>query len=43
VIPSFSMNGYATYGEVIIVPASAVVKHPKSLSFTEAASVWMMS
>jgi NADPH:quinone reductase-like Zn-dependent oxidoreductase len=42
VIPSFSMNDYATYGEVIIVPASAVVKQPKSLSFTEGASVWMM-
>jgi NADPH:quinone reductase-like Zn-dependent oxidoreductase len=42
VIPSFSMNQYFTYGEVIIAPAYAVVKHPKSLSFTEAASVWMM-
>jgi len=42
VIPSFSMNQYATYGEVIIVPGYAVVKHPKSLSFTEAASIWMM-
>ncbi len=42
VIPSFSMNDYATYGEVVIVPAHAVVKQPKSLSFAEAASVWMM-
>src|SRR6266853_3249334 len=42
VIPSFSMNQYTTYGEVILVPDYAVVKHPKSLSFTEAASVWMM-
>jgi NADPH:quinone reductase-like Zn-dependent oxidoreductase len=42
VIPSFSMNDYATYGEVIIVPAHAVVRHPKALSFVEAASVWMM-
>jgi NADPH:quinone reductase-like Zn-dependent oxidoreductase len=42
VIPSFSMNDYATYGEVILVPDYAVVKQPKSLSFTEAASVWMM-
>jgi NADPH:quinone reductase-like Zn-dependent oxidoreductase len=42
VIPSFSMNDYFTYGEVIIVPNHAVVKHPKSLSFTEAASIWMM-
>ena len=42
VIPSFSMNEYATYGEVILVPDYAVVRQPKSLSFTEAASVWMM-
>ena len=42
VIPSFSMNEYFTYGEVIIVPDYAVVQHPKSLSFAEAASIWMM-
>jgi NADPH:quinone reductase-like Zn-dependent oxidoreductase len=41
-IPSFSMNSYGTYGEVIIAPEHAVVKHPKSLSYAEAASVWMM-
>jgi NADPH:quinone reductase-like Zn-dependent oxidoreductase len=42
VIPSFSMNDYATYGEVILVPDYAVVRQPKALSFAEAASVWMM-
>jgi NADPH:quinone reductase-like Zn-dependent oxidoreductase len=42
VIPSFSMNDYATYGEVILIPDYAVVRQPKALSFTEAASVWMM-
>jgi NADPH:quinone reductase-like Zn-dependent oxidoreductase len=42
IIPSFSMNDYGTYGEVIIAPDYAVVKHPKSLSYAEAASVWMM-
>ena len=42
VIPSFSLNYYSTYGEVILVPDHAVVRQPKSLSFTEAASVWMM-
>jgi NADPH:quinone reductase-like Zn-dependent oxidoreductase len=42
VIPSFSMNEYSTYGEIITVPDFAVVKHPKSLSYAEAASVWMM-
>ena len=42
VMPSFSMNQYGTYGEIVIVPEHAVVPHPKTLSFTEAASVWMM-
>ena len=42
VIPSFSLNQYTTYGEVILVPDYAVVPHPKSLSFAEAASIWMM-
>jgi NADPH:quinone reductase-like Zn-dependent oxidoreductase len=38
VIPSFSLNDYATYGEVILVPDHAVVRQPKALSFTEASS-----
>ena len=42
VIPSFSMNQYGTYGEVVLAPLHAVVKQPPSLSFTEAASIWMM-
>ena len=42
VIPSFSLNQYHTSGEVVLVPDYAVVKHPKSLSFAEAASIWMM-
>jgi NADPH:quinone reductase-like Zn-dependent oxidoreductase len=42
VVPSFSMNDYGTYAETIIVPNYAVVKQPASLSFIEAASVWMM-
>jgi NADPH:quinone reductase-like Zn-dependent oxidoreductase len=42
VIPAVSMNQYPTYGEVILFPDYAVVKHPGSLSFAEAASIWMM-
>jgi NADPH:quinone reductase-like Zn-dependent oxidoreductase len=42
VIPSFSMNQYGMYGEVVLAPIHAVVKHPKSLSPVEAASIWMM-
>jgi NADPH:quinone reductase-like Zn-dependent oxidoreductase len=30
------------YGELVLAPASAVFKHPSSLSFEEAASIWMM-
>jgi NADPH:quinone reductase-like Zn-dependent oxidoreductase len=41
-LPAFSQNDYFTYGEVILAPDYAVVKHPKSLSFAEAASIWMM-
>jgi NADPH:quinone reductase-like Zn-dependent oxidoreductase len=41
-IPAYSLNKYFTYGEIILVPDHAVVKHPESLSFVEAASVWMM-
>src|ERR1700738_452353 len=41
-IPAFSLNRYFTYGEVILAPVHAVVKHPESLSFVEAASIWMM-
>lgn len=42
VIPSFSANQYGMYGEQVLAPASAVVKHPESLSWTDAASIWMM-
>ena len=42
VMPSFSMNDYGTYGEVITVPDYAVIPQPKSLSAIESASVWMM-
>src|SRR5712664_1721943 len=36
-IPAFSLNQYATYAEVILAPDHAVVNHPESLSFVEAA------
>src|ERR1700746_2708 len=41
-IASFSMNQYGMYGEVVLAPVHAVVKHPKGLSPVEAASIWMM-
>ena len=42
VIPSFSMNDYTTYGDLVLLPASAIVRHPDSLTFVQAASIWMM-
>ena len=40
-IPAFSLNQYGVYGDTATVPASAVVKHPPSLSWAEAAAIWM--
>ena len=40
-IPSFSQNQYGVYGDTAIVPANAVAKNPASLSWTEAAAIWM--
>jgi NADPH:quinone reductase-like Zn-dependent oxidoreductase len=41
-VPSFSMNEYGMYGEIVLAPVYALVKHPKSLSHIQAASIWMM-
>jgi NADPH:quinone reductase-like Zn-dependent oxidoreductase len=40
VIPAFSLSQYATHGELALVPAYTVEKHPSSLTFEEAASLW---
>ena len=40
-IPGFMMNDYGVYGEIALAPASAVAKHPSSLSWEEAAAIWM--
>jgi NADPH:quinone reductase-like Zn-dependent oxidoreductase len=39
--PAFSQNQYGVYGELAIVPAAAVMKHPSSLTWEQAAAVWM--
>jgi NADPH:quinone reductase-like Zn-dependent oxidoreductase len=41
-VPAFSQNQYGVYGELVLAPISAVVKHPPTLSFEQAASIWMM-
>jgi NADPH:quinone reductase-like Zn-dependent oxidoreductase len=40
-IPSFSMNDYGLYGDFANAPLHAVTHHPSSLSWVEAAAVWM--
>lgn len=40
-VPNFSLNQYGVYGELANVPVSAVARHPASLSWTEAAAIWM--
>jgi len=40
-IPSFSLNKYGLYGELANAPVHAVTHHPKSLSWVDAAAVWM--
>src|SRR5438270_1785624 len=41
VIPPLSITRWGAYGEVATFPAEVAVKHPASLSWTEAAAIWM--
>ena len=40
-IPSFSLNAYGLYGDLANAPVHAVTHHPVSLSWIDAAAVWM--
>ncbi|NYF78288.1 zinc-dependent alcohol dehydrogenase family protein [Granulicella arctica] len=40
-VPSFHLTRYGVYGEVAIVPATALAEYPASLSFEEGTSIWM--
>jgi NADPH:quinone reductase-like Zn-dependent oxidoreductase len=40
-IPAFSLNQYGLYGDLANAPVHAVTRHPASLSWEEAAAVWM--
>ena len=40
-IPAFSQKDYGVYGELALVPATAVVKHPALFSREQAAALWM--
>jgi NADPH:quinone reductase-like Zn-dependent oxidoreductase len=41
VIPGFDLNDYGLYGELANAPAALVTHHPPSLTWVEAAAVWM--
>ncbi len=41
VVPSFSLNAYGMYGDVVLAPAHAIVRTPEGVSPIEAAAVWM--
>jgi NADPH:quinone reductase len=41
VIPPMSITRYGSYGELANFPARHLVKHPASLSWVEAAAIWM--
>src|SRR6516162_1434955 len=40
-IPAFSLNQYGLYGDLANAPVHAVTHHPASLSWEEAAALWM--
>jgi NADPH:quinone reductase-like Zn-dependent oxidoreductase len=41
VVPGFDLNDYGFYGELANAPASLVAHHLSSLSWVEAAAIWM--
>ncbi len=40
-VPAFVLTSYGVYGEVAIVPASALAAYPDKLSYEEGTSIWM--
>lgn len=40
-VPAFAVNKHGVYGEVAIVPASALAEYPSHLSYEEGTSIWM--
>jgi len=40
-IPAFSQGQYGVYGDLSLAPVSALAKHPPSLDWPSAASIWM--
>ena len=40
-VPAFPANAYGVYGEVAIVPATAIAEYPAGLSYEQGTSIWM--
>lgn len=40
-VPAFAADAYGVYGEVAILPASALAAYPSKLSYEEGTSIWM--
>ncbi len=40
-VPSFQLTQYGVYGEIAIVPATALAEYPSTLSYEEGTSIWM--
>jgi NADPH:quinone reductase-like Zn-dependent oxidoreductase len=40
-VPTFMADKYGVYGEVAIVPATALAEYPERLSYEEGTSIWM--
>jgi NADPH:quinone reductase-like Zn-dependent oxidoreductase len=41
IAPAFDTSAYGMYGDQVVAPARAVVKHPDNISWEEAAATWM--
>ncbi len=40
-VPAFDVTAYGVYGEVAVVPVSAIAAYPEKLSYEEGTSIWM--
>ena len=41
VVPAFAFSSYGMYGDLVLAPVRATVKHPESLDWASAAATWM--
>jgi NADPH:quinone reductase-like Zn-dependent oxidoreductase len=41
VAPAFDTSKYGMYGDQVVAPASAIVRHPANIGWEDAAGTWM--